>query len=196
MRAEAERRGWDRFHLVGYSAGASAALACAAEEPDRLLSLALLEPAWAGGWEWSPAHRELWQRYHELLHLPPEQMMPAFMRLQVRPEVELSAPEGPDSALDGSTPTRDPRPAGRLRRVRPRPCCPGLVRCAGLLRPGRPEQPGPVAEVADRLGQVFADFTLEVFSERHHFDPPHRVEPTRLARSLRAIWTRSESSAD
>jgi len=32
----------------------------------------------------------------------------------------------------------------------------------------------------ERLGQIFPDFTLEVFEERHHFDPPHRVEPERL----------------
>jgi hypothetical protein len=37
---------------------------------------------------------------------------------------------------------------------------------------------------------VFPDFTLDVFAERHHFDPPHRVEPERLAGSLRAIWAR------
>jgi len=32
----------------------------------------------------------------------------------------------------------------------------------------------------------------EVFEERHHFDPPHRIEPERLASSLRALWRRAE----
>ena len=41
--AAVAERGWDRFHLVGYSAGASAALACAAAHGDRLSSLALLD---------------------------------------------------------------------------------------------------------------------------------------------------------
>jgi hypothetical protein len=33
--------------------------------------------------------------------------------------------------------------------------------------------------------------TLEVFEECHHFDPPHRIEPERLARSLRSLWSRA-----
>ena len=44
---------------------------------------------------------------------------------------------------------------------------------------------------AERLGRIFPDFTLEVFEERHHFDPPHRAEPERYARSLRKIWDRA-----
>ncbi len=39
---------------------------------------------------------------------------------------------------------------------------------------------------------IFVDFTLDVFEERHHFDPPHRIEPKRLATALRAVWTRAE----
>jgi hypothetical protein len=33
----------------------------------------------------------------------------------------------------------------------------------------------------------------EVFEERHHFDPPHRIEPERLAELLREHWDRAES---
>ena len=45
---------------------------------------------------------------------------------------------------------------------------------------------------AERLAAVlFPDFSLDVFEERHHFDPPHRVEPERLAASLLALWTRA-----
>jgi hypothetical protein len=39
---------------------------------------------------------------------------------------------------------------------------------------------------------VFPDFELEVFAERHHFDPPHRIEPERLANSLMTLWRRAE----
>jgi hypothetical protein len=48
--------------------------------------------------------------------------------------------------------------------------------------------------LAERLSRVFDDFTLEVFEERHHFDPPHRIEPERLARSLGALWERAEAA--
>ena len=44
------------------------------------------------------------------------------------------------------------------------------------------------------LGTVFPDFQLEVFHKRHHFDPPHRIEPDRLAGSLRAHWRRAEAT--
>ncbi|MEE9095449.1 alpha/beta fold hydrolase [Pseudarthrobacter phenanthrenivorans] len=50
---EADLRGWDTFHLLGYSGGGAAALALAARHTERLRSLALLEPAWAGNWDWS-----------------------------------------------------------------------------------------------------------------------------------------------
>jgi hypothetical protein len=51
-------------------------------------------------------------------------------------------------------------------------------------------------DLAERLSRAFPDFTLEVFQGRHHFDPPHRIEPERLARSLRSLWQRAEASAD
>lgn len=40
--------GFARFHLLGYSGGGASSLAFTASHPDRVLSLALLEPVWAG----------------------------------------------------------------------------------------------------------------------------------------------------
>ena len=54
--------------------------------------------------------------------------------------------------------------------------------------------PDLYGELAERLSRAFDDFTLETFEERHHFDPPHRIEPERLARSLRALWERAEDA--
>ena len=45
---EADAHGFQRFHLVGYSGGGASSLAFTALHGERLLSLALLEPAWAG----------------------------------------------------------------------------------------------------------------------------------------------------
>ncbi|MCA1782450.1 MAG: hypothetical protein ABR500_10030 [Dermatophilaceae bacterium] len=50
--------------------------------------------------------------------------------------------------------------------------------------------PGYFAWQADRLSTVFADLTVEVFDERHHFDPPHQVEPGGLAAALTRMWAR------
>src|SRR6266550_2028870 len=78
---EADERGWDRFHLVGYSGGGAAALAFAARHPERLSSLALLEPAWAGRWDLSPAEQAFWRELDRIEQLPPDEFMRVFMRL-------------------------------------------------------------------------------------------------------------------
>jgi pimeloyl-ACP methyl ester carboxylesterase len=195
VRREADGRGWERFHLVGYSAGGSAALAFAAQHPARLLSLALLEPAWAGRWGWSEEHEQLWESYDALAGLLPEQLMPAFMRLQVRPDVELPPPPG-----GPAPPWMGRRPAGIRALMRSfttyeldRGALAGFEAPVYFALGGR-SNPVQFAEEAERLASVFADFTLEVFDDRHHFDPPHRIEPARLAESLRAVWARGEAA--
>ncbi len=196
--AEADGRGWDRFHLVGYSGGGAAALAVAAHHPARLLSLALLEPAWAGSWGWSPEHRKLWASFDKLEHLPPDQFMAAFMQLQVRPDVGLPPPPPPSGP---TPPWMSQRPAGIRAFMRTfksydldRAALAAFEAPVYFALGGR-SNPDQFAEEADRLGRVFADFTVEVFPDRHHFDPPHRVEPARLATSLRALWRRGDSMA-
>jgi hypothetical protein len=54
--------------------------------------------------------------------------------------------------------------------------------------------PDQFGEIAARLNGVFPDFRLEVFAELHHFNPPHRIAPERLADSLRALWRRAEAA--
>ena len=192
---EADKRGWERFQLVGYSGGGAAALAFAAARPERLASLALLEPAWAGHWDLSPAEQAVWLEYERLEGLPVDEFMPAFVRFGVKPGVPLPAP-----------PTRDPppwmakRPAGikAFTRAFKR----GDIDREALSRFDRPvyvalgalSNPDHYGEIARRLSGVFPDFELEVFEERHHFDPPHRIEPERLASSLRTLWSRAEQA--
>jgi hypothetical protein len=56
--------------------------------------------------------------------------------------------------------------------------------------------PDDYGEIASRLARVFfPDFHLEVFPKRHHFDPPHRMEPVRLAELLRRHWEQAERNA-
>jgi pimeloyl-ACP methyl ester carboxylesterase len=96
---EADAHDWARFHLVGYSGGGAASLALAAARAERLASLALLEPAWAGNRDLSPAEKALWLQFDRLEGLPVEQFMSTFMRLGLKPGVPLPAP-----------PPGDPRP--------------------------------------------------------------------------------------
>lgn len=187
---EADARGWQTFHLLGYSGGGAAALALAATHPDRLESLALLEPAWAGNWDWSPAYAEHRKKYQELESLPPGEFMAAFMRLQVRPDVVLPPPEpGPPP------PWMAKRPAGIRAFLNTfKEYDLDRSKLAAFSRPvffalGGLSHPDEYGEVAARLARVFfPDFHLEVFPKRNHFDPPHRIEPERLAESLHRHW--------
>jgi pimeloyl-ACP methyl ester carboxylesterase len=192
---DADARGWERFHLVGYSAGGAAALAAVARHPDRLLSLALLEPAWAGNWDLSAAEQALWREYEKLDALTPDKFMAAFVRLGLRPGVGPPAP-----ASSPPPPWMAKRPAGLHSFMRTFETY-DLDR-ESLRRFDRPvyyalgglSNPDQYGEIAERLSGVFDDFTLEVFEERHHFDPPHRIEPESLARSLRTLWKRAEAA--
>ena len=190
---EADSRGWETFHLVGYSGGGAAALALTAKHPDRILSLTLLEAAWAGNWDWSAAHAKLWKQYELLEALPPTEFMSSFMRLGVKPDVALPPPPpGPPP------PWMSKRPAGIkafLQNFKTYDL--DRTRLAGFTGPvlfvlGGLSNPDDYGEIAERLATVFPDFRLEVFADRHHFDPPHRIEPDRLARLLREHWNQAE----
>jgi pimeloyl-ACP methyl ester carboxylesterase len=84
--------GFDRFHLVGYSGGGASSLAFAADHPERLLSLALIEPAWMGNDELSPEEQAVWREFERIATLPPAEMMPAFVAIQLAPGVEAPPP--------------------------------------------------------------------------------------------------------
>ena len=190
---EANNRGWDTFHLVGYSGGGASALAFAARHPHRLRSLALLEPAWAGNWDWSPAHTELWKKYTALRELSPEEFMVQFVRLGVRPGVTAGLPTGSGP----QPPWMAKRPAG-IRAFMRTFATYDLDRAAlaAFAQPvyfalGSLSNPDEYSEIAERLSRVFPHFHLEVFEGRHHFDPPHRVEPARVAAALTQTWSRT-----
>jgi pimeloyl-ACP methyl ester carboxylesterase len=190
---EADLRGWKRFHLVGYSGGGAASLAFAAARPERLVSLALIEPAWAGNWDQSPAERAVWLELGRLEGRPDEEFMASFMRLAVKPDVSLPAPPTGDPA-----PWMINRPAGI--RAFNRAFKRDEIDREALRRFDRPvyvalgalSNPDHYGEIAKRLSQVFGDVELDVFEERHHFDPPHRGEPERVATALELLWQRAE----
>jgi pimeloyl-ACP methyl ester carboxylesterase len=188
----AEEFGFEHFHLVGYSAGGASSLAFAAIHPDRLKSLALLEPAWAGNENLSADEEAVWAEFGRIAELPPDEMMPAFIAEQLRPGVQPSSPPpGPPP------PWMSSRPAGVRAFIHA--FISGELGLDALRRFERPVyyalgtlSAGYYERMADRLSRVFSDFTLEVFEDRHHLDPPHRIEPERLASSLRELWGRAE----
>jgi pimeloyl-ACP methyl ester carboxylesterase len=189
---EADACGFGRFHLVGYSAGGAASLVFAAAHADRLLSLALLEPAWAGN-ERTPEEEAVMERFRALAQLPPDQALAGFQRLQLAPGVDPPPPPpGPPPVWMGK------RPAGI--RAALDAFDESDLDLAALRTFDRPvyialggrSNPDYFARMAERLAALLPDVTIETFPDRHHFDPPHRVEPERLARSLLAVWERAE----
>jgi pimeloyl-ACP methyl ester carboxylesterase len=195
IRRVADDAGFETFHLVGYSAGGASSLAFASRYPERLRSLALMEPAWAGRTGQTPEEAAVFDRFRAIPELTPDGIMPAFIRTQLAPGVEPpTPPPGPPppwmpsrlagigafmGAFDAFEPDFDV-----LRRF-DRPVYFAL---------GGRGNPDLYARVAERLAGVFSDFTLDIFEDRHHFDPPHRVEPARLAAALREFWARAESN--
>lgn len=190
---EADEAGFERFNLVGYSAGGAASILFAARHPERLRSLALLEPAWAGNEGLGPVETAVWGEVGRIMSMPSEQMMASFVRVQLAPGVE------PPPRPDPPPPWMASRPAG-LKAIA------AAFEMAELDLDALRGFPGPTyfalgglsnqdyyATEAERLSQLFQDFELEVFEDRHHFDPPHRAEPKRLADSLRTLWARADS---
>jgi pimeloyl-ACP methyl ester carboxylesterase len=191
IRREADAAGVQRFHLVGYSAGGAFSLAFAAKYPERLLSLALIEPAWIGSL--TQADAEDWAAQGRVMALPPEERMQAFMRWQMRPGVEppvFKIPEPPPAWMAK-------RPGGlvtisrafnaysydinRFRQFRH-----PVYFAFGSLSTRLYERQ------AKRLGSVFPNLQVEEYAGRSHFDPPHRAEAERFARALQGLWARAE----
>jgi len=135
------------------------------------------------------------REFAKLDALTPDEFMAAFIRLQLRAGVAPPAPPpGPPPPWMTTRPagiralTRTFRTSDLDRESLRRFDLPVYYALGGLSNPDLYE------EIAERLSRVFDDFTLEVFEERHHFDPPHRIEPERLARSLRTLWNRAEAA--
>jgi pimeloyl-ACP methyl ester carboxylesterase len=193
----ANEAGFERFHLVGYSGGGASSLAYAITRPERLLSLSLAEPAWSGVAGRSPEEAAAFDRAVAALALEPDEMLPAFMRAQLAEDVPLPArPEGPPP------PWMAVRPAGGRALVDaferfelPAESLRAFARPVLFALGGR-SNPDYFARMAERLAGLFPHFSVEVFEERHHFDPPHRAEPERYARLLERHWLRAEHLAE
>ena len=180
----ADRAGLDLFYLYGHSAGGAIALAFAAAQPDRLLGLALDEPAS----DFSSASKTHWEtRLAPTRSLPAAQRLPGFLRAQVSDGVELPAP-APGLAPDWMA----TRPAGieayliaQERHVLPAP----LSRFAGPVYYSFGSLSNPYwRELRDRLATAFPSFTSEEYEGLHHLNTSHAAQPARVATSLQRLW--------
>jgi pimeloyl-ACP methyl ester carboxylesterase len=190
----ADAAGFDRFHLGGYSGGGAIAAAFCAKHPERLASLTLMEPAWLGNEGMSQEERRVRRAIDAAMKLPSDQSMPEFVRLNLAPGTPLPPPP------PGTQPRwmiKRPKGISAITRAFANH---ELDRSAlrAFDRPvlfilGRLSNPSLYGEIALRARMLFRNFKLEIFEERHHFDPPHRAEPERLSTFLSDFWGRAES---
>lgn len=188
IRKVADAAGFKRFNLVGYSAGGASSLAFTARYPERLLSLALIEPAWIG--RIAPEDAKDWEWITRLIELPDEERMREFQRWQMLPGVE---------------PTRIPLPAGDPPPwMKKRPA--GLTALLHAFNTYQldvqryKELAGPVyyalgslstrfyERAAKILGGLFTDMRVDEYVGRSHLDPPHRAEAERFGKAMLALW--------
>ncbi|MGH2581675.1 MAG: alpha/beta fold hydrolase [Anaerolineales bacterium] len=192
IRRAADAAGFKSFHLVGYSGGGASSLAFAAKYPERLRSLALIEPAWIGNEDWTAEDVADWAELDRVMALPAEERSRAFAHWQMRPGVEppaLPIPPGPPPAWMAK------RPAGleafarafksyHLDRATLNKFQKPVYYALGSLSRSFYERN------ASTLAGIFPDIRVEVYEGRSHFDPPHRAEPERFAWALDKLWAR------
>ena len=190
--AAAEKAGFREFHLAGYSGGGAIALAFAARHPERLMSLALMEPAWFGNRDLTEVELAVRKALEAVESLPPQEMLSAFARQFVA-----------DGAKMPPVPPGDPPPWMAKRSAGIKAMGDAFERAdldlsalhnfrkPVLFIMGGLSNTALYEAMANRAKSVFADTTIEVFADRYHFDPPHRAEPERLAATLTEFWTRA-----
>ena len=188
----ADEHGFGRFHLYGHSGGGACALAFTAVYPERVLTLALDEPAT----DFSPQDlREIKEVFLPMLELPPDQQLPAFLRAQMREGVEPPPPrEGPPP------PWMADRPAGVAAFVRTLSEADVPVeRLKAFDRPVYYSHNSLSNETWDRrakrLGELFPNMTVELYEGLSHLNSSHAAEPERVTAALRRLWD-SQAVAD
>jgi pimeloyl-ACP methyl ester carboxylesterase len=178
-------QGWDSFHLVGFSAGATVALAATLTLKTAVQTLAIIEPATIGDDAWS-AQQAAWRAEMDAVFaLPLDIQQEAFRRAVVHPDVKLEERPSPSTRV-------------MLRGV--------LLWEKALRRTGlRSEDWGAISQptlvvrcgrshprfdaMAVRLLEVMPNARTVEFSARSHLSSPHRDEPDRIARLLLELWS-------
>jgi pimeloyl-ACP methyl ester carboxylesterase len=194
IRRVADSAGAKSFHLVGYSAGGAFSLAFTAKYPERLRSLALIEPAWIGSF--TPDDAADRAELERVMTLPAQERMPAFIRWHMRPGVQapsMPTPSGPPPAWMAKRPAGTEAISGvfntnKIDQDRFRQFNRPVYFALGSLSNRFFERE------AKTLGRLFPHIEVEEYEGRSHFDPPHRAEPARFAEVLRQLWASGQDT--
>jgi len=175
--------GFGRFHLVGFSAGATVAIATAVADPERVLSLAVYEPATIGDDDWDPVEVDWRPAIAAALALPPDQAVAAFRRLLMRPGLDPPRSRSASPAWD----ERDRRLEAMIAKTGLTSTELAAVHAPALSMFGGLSHPRFRA-LAGRMAAVMPRAKVREFAQRSHFSPPHRDAPEELEDVLRQFW--------
>ena len=188
----ADGLGLERFHLLGYSGGGFVSLAFAGAHTERLLSLALFEPAAVPG-PLSEQEALLDARFRSAISgLTGADFMRAFVGTQVRPGVEVAPPTGPQPSWMRN------RPAGLAAMMAAFQVHPfdraRLRECSVPVFYGYGDLTGEQEEAkASALAPLLPDLHIRRFCGVHHFVSPEQIYSPEHVRELRGFWARAQS---
>jgi pimeloyl-ACP methyl ester carboxylesterase len=187
----ADKAGLDRFHIYAHSGGGACALAYVAAHPDRVISLAVDEPA--SDFSEEDQNDPYQDEIKAAAKLPEPEGTQTFLRLQVAEGVEIPKPlteRTPDWMASRPAGIRAFAEAMYAYRVPPSAYegYPGPV----LFTYGSLSHPRWIA-MRDRLARRFPDFTSVEFEGIHHLNTSHQAEPARTAALLTDFWGEADS---
>jgi pimeloyl-ACP methyl ester carboxylesterase len=185
----ADEAGIERFHLYGHSGGGAVALAFAVAHADRVLTLAVDEPASDFTDEGNADYG--WPDFDRVLQMSPAESMPEFLKLQVAPGVALPP------RREGAQPAwMAKRPAGLRAFI-------GALRAHHVAGDDYRAFDKPVyyswgslthprwRSMEERLSKLFPNFRSEMYEGLHHLNTSHTAEPQRVAARLTELWKRA-----
>ncbi len=187
VRRVTKGRGWSRFHIVGFSAGATVALICAHLLPSSVATVALIEPATIGDDDWSAGEADWRTRMQAIFELPPASRQAAFRRAMINPD-EAMPP----------TPAPSPESSERGQLLERALASTGYESSdwAALTQPllvitcGRSHR--RFADLSARLCEVVPNASTAMFPSLSHLESPQRHEPERLSALLVELWSRAQ----
>jgi pimeloyl-ACP methyl ester carboxylesterase len=166
------------------------ALAYTAKHPERVLSLAVDEPA--SDFTEADFADAAWAKLDEAAALPDRESMRRFLALQLAPGVHPpQPPPGPPPPWMATRPAGMRAFVGALRTYRVDPSSYAAFDGPVYYSFGSLSHPRWVA-MKERLSKAFQDFTAEGYEGLHHLHTSHQAVPERVAQRLLEMWSRAE----
>jgi pimeloyl-ACP methyl ester carboxylesterase len=174
----------ETFHLFGFSAGATVALAATLSLGEAVESLTVFEPATIGDDDWSP-EEAAWRM--DMARVCTE--VPVGARRAAFAQMMLPAGVAAPTVAPATAPwtARTDLLEAMLARVGFSSGALAAIRAPCFVLTGGRSHPR-FAHVATRLMQVLPHCRTSDFPDRSHLSPPMREEPAKVAELLRELW--------